>query len=77
MVYLRGVVVTSDFAANTKIFTLPEGYRPRLKCALSADSEGAKHLRVDIAPNGEVYIYPLSGETSGYVSLDGLVFAID
>lgn len=71
LVFLRGLVARSS-GTETKIFTLPSGYRPTAQCLFSNITNGGQG-RIDVETDGDVQY--VSGGYS-WVQLDGLVFSI-
>lgn len=76
VVYIRGIVTTTG-ARNTRIFTLPAGFRPSKNHHIPALASGAINPQdsgINVHPNGEVYG---RGPSSGWLSLDGISFIPD
>lgn len=69
LVHLKGVIAGGT--VGQAAFTLPEGYRPLERFTFVALSTGATG-RVGVSPEGNVV--PESPSTSGWVSLDGIIF---
>lgn len=70
-VYLQGLISSGIMTANTVIFVLPEGYRPKVdRYVPVVTNSGTGSLK--IAVDGKVMINNIS--TNTYVSLDGVVF---
>lgn len=74
IVHLNGLI-NGTAATNRIMFTLPLDYRPSYNiiytCESSSSASGT--MRVDVAPNGNVYLYNSSG-FPGWLSLDSISF---
>jgi hypothetical protein len=75
MVYLRGVLSGSDFAALQTITTLPAGYRPLKRKIFTVPCLNQEACRVDVLASGVVNVYGKTG--AGFLGLDGVSFPVD
>ena len=70
--WLKGLVKTG--ATPSVVFTLPEGYRPKLAVNYSSiDGTGTPSARIEVSIDGRVNI--LTGNNS-FISLDGISFRV-
>jgi phage minor structural protein len=68
---LSGMISGGTVNANTVLFNLPIGYRPRAIERFQLPTMGGWCL-IDILPNGDVTL--ISGGNAGWISLSGIVF---
>jgi len=68
---LSGMISGGTVDANTVLFNLPIGYRPRAIERFQLPTMGGLCL-IDILPNGDVTL--ISGGNAGWISLSGIVF---
>lgn len=73
-VHISGLIKNGAMAANTVIFTLIDGYRPKLALRASVTS-GSSICAIDVLPNGDVKI--VSGASTEWLSLSGISFRIN
>jgi hypothetical protein len=74
-VYLRGVLLGSDFAGMGTIATLPAGYRPQKRKIFSVPCLSNGSCRLDVHPNGTLVTYGQSG--TGFIGIDDVSFPVD
>jgi hypothetical protein len=75
VVVLQGLLSGGTVAANTRLFTLPVGYRPLHDHVFAVSTGGTGVCRIDVLNTGVVRMgTPLP---SGYISLDGVRFKKD
>lgn len=77
-IYVRGVVTrnTSTAAAGSFCGTLPAGFRPLVTAMFEQHLSGTR-VRVDVSSTGQILHQDGAVTVGGYLSLDGIFFAID
>jgi hypothetical protein len=71
VVMLKGLIKGGTMTNGTRVFNLPQGFRPATRQLLSGVSYDA-HARIDVAPNGDVFI--MDGGNTNWVSFDAVSF---
>jgi hypothetical protein len=71
VVMLKGLIKGGTMTTNTRVFTLPAGFRPASRQLLSGVSYDF-HSRIDVLPNGDVYI--MGGGNTNWISFDAVSF---
>ena len=77
IVHFKGAIATGG--TNTEPFVLPKSFRPRTWVYVKVDLCNANNGRIDIAPNGGVFVEAEGGTFSNaqcFTSLDGASFAL-
>ena len=75
-VYLHDYV-TGTFGGNTYIGNLPAGYRPSSNVyMLVAGASAGSVYRMEVQPNGNVYLLHFIGQSSSLIDLDGASFRL-